>query len=167
MAYYSLMPTLLMADSLIVILYYIYLPYSWSATNTITKGFSTLLISSPVLLWQINGWVTLIMNYLTYSAYAARLSGPDSAFNGAASTALFFPIITLILTSATYFSYSACSTAAAFNSGGTGSCSGSISGVSADLVTVFAGLTGSLALFQLILYFVNGSAVTNFYVKWN
>lgn len=96
------MPKLMMADSLIVIIYYLYLPYAWSATNTITKSLVTLLMQSPVLLWQLNGWVTLIINYLTYSAYAGRLSGPDSAFNGAASTALYFPIITLVLTGLTY-----------------------------------------------------------------
>ena len=102
MSYYSVMPTIMMADSLLVVLYYLYLPYAWSATDTITKSYVTLLLASPILLWQINGWVTLITNYLTYSAYAGRLSGPDSAFNGAAATALYFPIITLVLTGLTY-----------------------------------------------------------------
>jgi hypothetical protein len=89
-----MMPNLMMGVSFIELIYYIYLPF---ANGVIAKVYMF-----PLVLQYTWILITLILNSMTAGAYGGRLSGSDSAFKGAASTALFFPIISIGLIALTY-----------------------------------------------------------------
>lgn len=144
MAYYSTMPTVMMGASFYIIVYYLYWGYAVAGADSSYAAFYKMWYTAPILYWQITGWLTLILNSMTSSAYGNRLSGPDSAFKGASATALFFPIVTLGGVGLAYSGYSA--SCSSFTTPSCSSQTGAISGAGTDLVTVNAGVLGFLAI---------------------
>lgn len=161
--YYNFMPNLMMGSSLIVMFYYFYQGYAIGSSSGAASFYKFYLVK-PILYWQINAWLTLILNYTTKSAYGSRLSGPDAGFKGSSSRALFYPILTLGLTGFTYTQYttsSSCDTTTPTCSGATDT----FGGVT-DPYLAMVGLLGLAGFGQLVFYFMNGASIKAFYTKW-
>lgn len=160
--YYSFFPNIMMGSSLVVMFYYFYQGYAIGSSSG--TSFYKFYLVKPILYWQINTFLTLILNYGTKGAYAGRLSGPDAGFKGTVGRALFYPILTLGLVGFTYTQYttaSSCDTSTPTCSGATDT----FGGVT-DPYLAMAGLLGLASLGQLIFYFMNGASIKAFYTKW-